>query len=382
MSLISTYQACKSLLAQHLTSKNETANANEGLTTLIDKVADIQYFDDGIFLCADKQIAESGDTVNFTTLYLEDGKTVSGKKIIFDGLPSRYITTTPEDTSITMTGDYKIILPDSQDNQQWVSIGSTNKVIIFGYYLGRDSYYMEVDEFPVWITGNSVRVEGSSIYYLDEDGEDAVLDASDYDTTEVLAPFQVGGVILEDIFSDITDSYGVATVSYTGVGAGKLNVQAKTIDGRLQSEIYSILDAIYYDDCGTDTKSKYYINGADGTAKSYENNSIKVVCGTTSNRNYLFLRTQENSGLLASLQGKTVKFKCDITGLNGKTVKAQIRYNASTSSGYTSITSDGTIETNSLTIPSDATSVSFEIIPENWSSENTYYCKNFTVYPV
>ena len=168
--------------------------------------------------------------------------------------------------------------------------------------------------------------------------------------------------------------------SYTGVGAGKIDIVAES--GSLQSETYSILDAIYYDDCSTDTKSKYYINNADGTAKSYENNSIKVVCGTNSSRNYLFLRTQENSGLLASLQGNTVKFKCDITGLNGKTVRAQIRYNASTSSGYTSITSDGTIETNSLTIPSDATNVSFEIIPQDWSSGDTYYCKNFTVYPV
>ena len=374
MSLISTYQACKSLLAQHLTSKNETANANEGLTTLIDKVANIQYFDDGIFLCGDKQIAESGDTVNFTALYLEDGKTVSGKKIIFDGLPSRYITTTPEDTSIAMSGDYKIILPDSQDNQQWVSIGSTNKVIIFGYYLGRDSYYMEVDEFPVWITGNSVRVEGSSIYYLDEDGEDAVLDASDYDTTEVLAPFQVGGVILEDIFSDITDSYGVATVTYTGVGTGKLNVQTKTIDGRLQSEIYELIDAIFYDDTSTDQSSSYYINSTGGTNISYSDGYYVLSFGTSAT--YADLRSITND-----VVGKTVNFEVDVV-LTGAEVRTRI-YNGNTpikSSEYT--TTDGTILLENVEIPSDTTGVAIRLERRNTSTVSSIKFKNWKVYSV
>lgn len=58
----------------------------------------------------------------------------------------------------------------------------------------------------------------------------------------------------------VTNNSGVATLdhapdgtslshSYTGVGAGKIDVVAES--GSLQSEIYSILDCLFYDDCVT-----------------------------------------------------------------------------------------------------------------------------------
>lgn len=49
----------------------------------------------------------------------------------------------------------------------------------------------------------------------------------------------------------VTDSNGEATITYTGTGAGKLNVVAES--GTFQSEPYSIIDAIAKDNGTTDT---------------------------------------------------------------------------------------------------------------------------------
>lgn len=54
-----------------------------------------------------------------------------------------------------------------------------------------------------------------------------------------------------------TDNNGTATIQYTGTGAGKIDIVAEYTDGEsiIQSEIYRMLDAIFYDTGVTGTKN-------------------------------------------------------------------------------------------------------------------------------
>lgn len=47
------------------------------------------------------------------------------------------------------------------------------------------------------------------------------------------------------LITAVTNSNGVATYNYTGIGAGNLNIQAR--NGSVQSEPYTVIDAIVYD---------------------------------------------------------------------------------------------------------------------------------------
>lgn len=81
MSLISTYQSIKTLLANKLTSKGVTANSNEGLTTLINKIDNIQA--NGIIIWGNKEIIQSTDDVDINVFVFEDGKPVTGETVHF-----------------------------------------------------------------------------------------------------------------------------------------------------------------------------------------------------------------------------------------------------------------------------------------------------------
>ena len=380
-------QALGNRMASNLETMGVSASFNDGGLTLADKILQIHHFTEGLLLYGDKDIIQTGGTANFYALLLKDGKAVSGEIVIFDGLYGEQVITTVEDTSIIMNGDYKIILPNSQSNhQEWISIQGTDKNIIFGYYPANTSYYMEVDGgFPIWITGNSVQVIGSSIYYVDENGEDAVLDVSDCNYNTVLTPFQAGGVILETIFSSITGSNGVATVTYTGVGAGKLNVQARTLDGSFQSEPYPVTDCVYYDPVTSDTTSNYYINSDGGTSKAYDstNQRIVVSMGSNSGRWYIDCRTSNSALDLSALLGKTVRFKVYIGGLNGSKNMKLVVQGANSPNETSNFIDDG-YHYIDVTIPSDATLIRFTISPKtsDWSQNDTYYFKDFEIYPI
>ena len=83
MSLISTYQSCKTLLANKLNSKGVTASASSGLTTLINKVEDIQYFKNGVLLWSNKSIIQTNESADINVLVLDNGNVVTNEEVYF-----------------------------------------------------------------------------------------------------------------------------------------------------------------------------------------------------------------------------------------------------------------------------------------------------------
>ena len=72
MSFISTYQSCKTLLANKLTEYGVTASEIEGLTTLINKIQNLEPIGSGTFIVSDKKSVGDNETVKFTGVVLGD----------------------------------------------------------------------------------------------------------------------------------------------------------------------------------------------------------------------------------------------------------------------------------------------------------------------
>lgn len=155
-----------------------------------------------------------------------------------------------------------------------------------------------------------------------------------------------------------------------------------------QSETYSLLDCIYYDDMSSDTNANYYLNTASGTSLTYDsiNKQLTITCGSNSSQNYTDLRTSNSALDLDSIKGKTVRFKVNIINTAQKDLQLRVY------SGSTQIASstDWTTASGELycdaTIPSDATIVYFRIFPKMdtglWVQNDTYSFKDFEIYPI
>ena len=82
MSLINTYQSRKTLLAQKLGNKGVEASATDGLTTLINKVDDIEVgFTEGLFLYGENNIVQDGDDLKLYALLIQNGKPMANKDV-------------------------------------------------------------------------------------------------------------------------------------------------------------------------------------------------------------------------------------------------------------------------------------------------------------
>lgn len=80
----------------------------------------------------------------------------------------------------------------------------------------------------------------------------------------------------------VTDSNGEATITYTGTGAGKLNVVAES--GTFLSETYSIMDCEWYDTGVTGTTSLYFLQNSDVTRSIGDDGTTISNSNTTSSR--------------------------------------------------------------------------------------------------
>lgn len=156
-----------------------------------------------------------------------------------------------------------------------------------------------------------------------------------------------------------------------------------------QSEIFVAVDAIYYDDTTIDRNKNYHINGADGTTISWDstNKALKIICGTNIGRDYVQLMSSASALDLSEIVGKTVRFKVNIFGLDGKEVRLNV-YDNTTSLGYSKYSSVDGEQYVDATIPSNPnTPIIFRITPNAsqstlWSQGATYYFKDFTIYPI
>lgn len=86
-----------------------------------------------------------------------------------------------------------------------------------------------------------------------------------------------------------TNSNGVASINYTGIGKGKMEVVASTdrpiVDGSLQSVTYSILDCIFYDEA-TSSATKNPNWNSSNISVNYENGYCVLSKTSTGTGNY------------------------------------------------------------------------------------------------
>lgn len=102
-------------------------------------------------------------------------------------------------------------------------------------------------------------------------------------------------MVLERVIgSGTTNSNGQIVIPYTGVGAGKLQLKAKaTVNGSIiQSETYSILDAMFYDTCTTGTQTVWYNESNVGTSVT---DTGMVISLTTSGNKYIWAKKQDTT---------------------------------------------------------------------------------------
>ena len=68
-------------MASNLNDMDVEADVSDGLTTLADKILEVQHFTDGLLLVADNNYATTDETVNITAIVMQDGRTLSGKTV-------------------------------------------------------------------------------------------------------------------------------------------------------------------------------------------------------------------------------------------------------------------------------------------------------------
>lgn len=122
----------------------------------------------------------------------------------------------------------------------------------------------------------------------------------------------------------------------------------------IQSETYPLLDALYLDGATSDQSSIY--TKATDNSMTFNTNHYEVNIGNS----YRYVELRADATLLNLLKGKTIKFRANIGTSN--TVAIHIRVNNVLASNEPSTSTDAIIETDSVDVPNDATSVYFRLI--------------------
>lgn len=244
MSLISTYQSRKSLFAEKLITKGVEASATDGLTTLINKIDDIQSFTEGLLLYADKKIAQSEDTVNLYALLLEDNVAVSGETVRFySDIP--FTTTSITEGSIALGDDYWV--STSSTGNCWIGIGGSKGYIQFTSTTIQ--IYISSWSQTYYYTGK-FHIKDEVLTYTDMNGETQTIDLTGVGTSYSYGatnPFTV-----EYFWKDaVTNSEGIATIDYDCTGSGLREFYATY--GSIVSVPCSVWDCIFKD-CGDNDK--------------------------------------------------------------------------------------------------------------------------------
>ena len=360
-------QALGNRMASNLETMGVSASFSDGGLTLADKILQIQRFTNGLLLYADKNIIQIDDTVNLYALLLEDGKAISGETIKFDF--GTIVSSKQVSLGDDLYDDYYV--ESSKTGSNYDSIGTGHSGFI---QFNSSTIKTYVTSFSPEVTynGEPFHIKNGVLTYKDTSDVERTIDVSAIDTSKAYAG--AACTIHYHWIEATTGSDGVATVSYTGKGTGKLNIQAFANRRIISSGIFSLIDAIFYDDASTDQSSGYYINSVGGTSLSYSDGYYILSFGTSST--YVDLRS-----IVDDVKGKTVNFEVDVV-LTGAEVRTRV-YNGNTaikSSEYT--TTDGTILLENIEIPSDATNVPFRLERRNTSTASSIKFKNWRVYSV
>lgn len=275
MTFIGTYQGRKSLFAEKLVNKGVSASGTDGLTTLINKIDDIQHFDSGLTLYADKSIAQSSDTVNLYALLLNNGKPVSGETVLFKGIGGVRTDTYNSDpyTVYTVFGEGKIDCAAGT----WRVVQGTTHI----EYTTSNVFSLENTDSELIFKLNGTEIEISGL--------------SSIDLTE---PFEiwVDSTVTSNSFSLVesatTGTNGVATFQYTCSGAGLKTITAES--GTLVSQPYPVLDCTYIDADAITTGKSYNVDiGSTGFALEFD-----VLLSANNSQGYFGIGTDNNNRIL------------------------------------------------------------------------------------
>ena len=248
-------QALGNRMASNLETMGVSASFNDGGLTLADKILEINKFITGVLLSVDKPIEQSSNTINFTALVLKEGVAEAGKKVHFKGVYTNEITISSSSSNVDLGENGWIITLTGGT----AKIGTLSKLLHItktssGYNVGVQS------------AGTTTNLQGSYVYY---DGSSKILysdvayldlsNASGIDQVDFTNLYSadstfgtIGGVVRLPLYAT-TNSYGVATATYTCEGAGELTVQA--LCGSVVSQPYEVLDCLFMDYKADGTKN-------------------------------------------------------------------------------------------------------------------------------
>ena len=239
------YQSRKTLLANKLTNKGVNASDTEGMTTLINKVNDIQpETNNTLVLYTDKNAAENGKDIQLYALLLNNGTPVSGKTIMFflnetiSQISDSFYGASYIYNLYPIKGDGRIIVGNtSETNYHFLSLNMNNN---------EELRYSVVLNPPI-----EIKVENSIIYRKDDTqwknftGTGQVLYINDTDSTKLAV--NVKSEITENTYAygtAITNEYGIATLPYTCTGEGIQKITANYKNFITSKNLY---DCIKYD---------------------------------------------------------------------------------------------------------------------------------------
>lgn len=219
----------------------------------------------------------------------------------------------------------------------------------------------------------------------------------------------------------VTDSNGIAhldhdasgnplTHSYTGVGAGEIDVVASLdnpiVDGSIVSETLSVLDCIKYDDMETNHLSIYNYANSANLLYSTEwalsgSNSLKwdydnTGAVATKYWGWQFIQNPSSTSAfdIESIRGKNVKLEMDINSnvsFDASTNAGfyiRIYYKNSSSSSWTSLGDSILIYSNvthyqsTFEVPNDCTSLWVRINANANCPSGVLYTDNWKIYPI
>lgn len=233
-------QALGNRMVTNLAAKGVSSQFSDGGLTLADKILDINQFNDGVFLTANKNIGQPSDVINFSAMVIKDGMFQVGKPVSIEDK----VNTTPIYTK-TRTGESQMTGFD---------IGSYSWKLVFGTYTGDENApYVWVGDANATdktitktstgfaITDDStlnVNLTGSELYFYNTvfwTDTGAYYDMLNYDPNFTPTGRYMNTIIwVEGTVSfykiyggGVTGNDGVVTGTYTCTGAGKKEIVAK-----------------------------------------------------------------------------------------------------------------------------------------------------------
>ena len=194
-----------------------------------------------------------------------------------------------------------------------------------------------------------------------------------------------------------TDSNGKITVSYTGTGAGKIQIVA--VNGNLTSETFELIDCGFYDPGTDNTKASSYTYNNTQISVAYSSNGTKIthIENNTTNTHFLYndpvISSTKISNYYTILNNMAVEF--DLTELDGTQIDVYLTDGTNsrslpiTSTGHYKVTIDGTRvhlfkdgeeQTLTGTVTMNGTNIRLSFLLNAYNESLTF--KNLMIYPI